>query len=315
MQQKKLWIGIAIGVGISIITLGTLFVIFMLLFFFGGPADVCMDIDKYEETVTKYDNMNSALIVFPEELPESARDTDFYFSYQDTWNLPTVEVFLQCTYDEADYQAEIERLENTQKKYVSTVRTLLKDEERYPYPAYIAIDGYWDGYEYALLSGERQITYIYTSGKYSDDLKKVDTKYLPAEYDSRMSQYTGMEGYCIYLKRVDTMNGEAIGWECDYTRDSVVQIQERHYINIDYNLFGVCTNLMEDNTEVIEYCYIWIYEDEMDSITGLPEETQYLELQGYGFESVKLSEDKTKAIVTYYDGEEEKVFEYVISDK
>lgn len=141
-NRKKLFIGIGIGAVVSIITLVALFAIFMLLVIFGGPAKKVTDIAKYEETLTEYDNLRTAFICFPEELPESARDTDFYFEYQDTWNTPTLEVYLQCTYDEKDYEAELERLENTKKQYGSTLRTLIRDEEgRYPYPAYIAVDG------------------------------------------------------------------------------------------------------------------------------------------------------------------------------
>lgn len=314
-QKKKLWIGIAIGSVISVITLGAMFVVFILLFLYGGPAEVTTDINQYEDTMTKYEHVLTGFIVFPEQVPDSAQNTDFYFSYQDTWNAPTLEVFLQCTYDEEDYQAEIARLENTQKRYGTRVSTLLRDEEgRYSYPVYIAVDGYWDSFEYAVLSGEQQITYIYTAYKRAENLKKVDVKYLPTDYNSRQEAYTGMEGYCIYLKKVDMVGDEVVGWDCDYTRDTMVEVLEHHYVTVGYNHFYATTYLDENGTEIIKECSYSYYENRHDTMYGLPDEIVYTELAGYPFKALEINEDETVATVTYYDGAEEKSYEYQIPD-
>lgn len=314
IQKRKLRIGIIIGVVCSIVTLVALFIIFMMLFLFGGPAETTTDISKYEETLAQYEgSMRTALIIFPEQIPESAQNTDFYFYYKDTWNNPTLEVYLQCTYDEADYQAEIARLESTQKRYGSIERPLLRDEEgRFPYPVYIAVDSHNHAYEYALLSGERQITYIYTAYRNADDLKKVDVKYLPSDFDSRQARSKAGEGYSIYLIHEDQENGQVTGWQYDFTREPIAEVLEFHPQVIGYNWFTVCTRLDENDNEIIRYCAYVYYEDEHDSIYGYPEEIQYEELGGYEFKSVELNEDKTVATVTYYDGEEEKTMEYEI---
>lgn len=311
-NRKKLLTGIIIGVSIGCITLGALFAIFMILVFYGGPAETVTDVSGYKETLTQYENLHTAFICFPEELPESAENTDFYFYYRDAWDDPTMEVYLQCSYDEKDYQAEVERLENTRKQYGSTVRTLIRDREgRYPYPAYIAVDGLWNAYEYALLSGERQITYVYTAYKNSNNLKKVDKKYLPVDFDERQEELKRGDGYCIYLKQVDKMDGEVIGWDYDYTRNEVVDVLEYHPLEVGYNFFGVCTALDENDNRIIQYCYDWKYKNSQDSVYGLPDETRYREQEGYGFKSVELSADETKAIVTYFDKDgEERTMEY-----
>ena len=229
--------------------------------------------------------------------------------------MPTLEVFLQCSYNEEDYQAELQRLENTKKRYGSTVRTLQKEEAgRFHYPVYIAIDGYWDSYEYALLSGERQITYVYTACKSSDSLRKIESDYLPSNYDSQMEEFTGAEGYNIYLKSVDTVNGKVVGWQEDNTRDEVVDVLQYHPISVGYNHVGVCTRLDEQDTEIIQYCYYTYYDSMQDSITGLPEEIQFPELEGYEYKGIALRKDKKCFQVTYYDGEEEKTFEYEIPE-
>lgn len=315
-SKKKMWIGIAIGVVVGIITLHALFAIFMLLFMFGGPPEVVKDISRYEEMLTMYENAKTAYIVFPEKVPESATDTDFYFSYQDTWNVPTQEVYLRCTYNEEDYQAEILRLENVKKQYGSQVRTLLRDEEgRYPYPVYVAQDGYWDNYEYAMLTGVNQITYVYTAMLHSEYLKKVDKKLLPKDFNERQEAYSGVEGYTIYLRYVNyNPDGSVFSWDCDYTRDVVAEVTKNHRVEIGYNSFYVKTYLNENDAELIKECFFTYYEDEQDSFCGLPEYITYTELAGYPYKSLELSKDMSTATVTYYDGTEEKEAIYEVPE-
>lgn len=315
-QKKKLWIGIIVGAVISILTLGMLFLVLVMYFLFGGPADVTTDIEEYNERIAQTEYLKTAFIVFPEKLPKSATDIDFYYSYQDTLFDPTLEVFLQCTYDEADYQAEIERLENTKKQYGATVRDLKNDgAERFSYPVYIAMDAYDCSYEYALLTGERQITYIYTSFMRTDTLQKIDSQYLPRDYDKRQDEMEGPEGYNIYLISVEVMDGEVISWDSDFTRDQTVDALEYHSVSIGYNWFSVGTYLDENDTEIIKNCSYCYYDNMHDAMYGIADEIEYTELEGYRYKSVKLSKGKTKAIVTYYDGEEEKTYEYEIPEK
>lgn len=311
-KGQKLSLGMVVGTAISAMTLVALGIICVLAFMYGGPAEVTTDASKYSETIIQYGAMRTALITFPEELPESARGVDFYFSYKDTWNSPACEVFLQCTYDEADYQAEVERLENTKKRY-SSIQTLLRrdEEERFAYPVYIAVDGRSEAYEYALLSGEKQITYIYTSHKKQKDLHKIESKYLPADFDSRQASTRDGEGYSIYLIQEESIDRKQ-GAQYDFTRDDLSEGLEFHPLAIGYNRFTVCTRLDENNQEVIRYCAYVYYEDEHDSIYGYPDEIPYEELAGYQFTSVELNENETIAIVTYYDGDEEKTWEYEI---
>lgn len=315
-NKKKLWIGVLVGAIISMLTLAALVVVFFLFFLFGKqPVEITTGIEEYEKAMTKYDceMMDTAFIVFPEKIPDSAKDTDFYYSYQEGWEA-SVEVFLQCTYNEEDYQAEVQRLENTKKQYGGTVRKLIQLEESFSNPAYIAVDGHDQSFEYALLTGENQITYIYTRFHDSESLKKIKPEYLPKDYDKKLEAFQLEEGYTIYLKSVDVEDGEVIAWELDYTRDEVVEVLNYHPVSIKFNNFGVCTYLDEENNEIIKNCYYSYYENMHDALYGLPEEIVYTELQGYRFKSVKLNKDKTQALVTYYDGEEEKSLEYELPE-
>ena len=312
-RKTKLWIGIGVGVAISIITLVALGLILMLLFLFGGPTEISTGITNYEEVMNKYPYVQTGFITFPETIPDSVTDEDFYFSFKDTWDDPTCEVFLQCTYDEADYQKEVERLEHTKKQYGSVKRMLSRGEEgRFQYPVYIAIDAHNHAYEYALLTGDRQITYIYTSFMSKGDLKKIEEKYLPFDYDSRREQTKVGEGYTIYLVGDITDNGKVLGRRLDYSRDAVVEVQNSHVVEIGYNSFAVYTCLDEEDNEIIQYCAFVYYEGKHDYYNGLPDEIPYRELSGYRFKAVELNEAMTIATVTYYDGEEEMTKEYEI---
>lgn len=146
-------------------------------------------------------------------------------------------------------------------------------------------------------------------------MKKIEARYLPSDFDKRQDELKSGEGYCIYLKSVDMENGEVMGWDTDYTRDEKVEMLEYHYVEIGYNLFGVCTALDETDREIIKYCYDWRYEDAYDSYNGYPEERQYKELEGYEFVSVELKEKEKKVVVTYLDNAGKEGFrEYDITD-
>lgn len=313
-NRQKLSLGIVVGIAVGFITLVGVAIICVLLFMYGGPSQVSTDVSKYSEMIANHSGMRTALITFPKALPERAQNVDFYFSYKDTWNSPTCEIYLQCTYSEPDYQAEIERLENTKKRYGSMESFLRKDEEgRFPYPVYIAIDGRSEAYEYAMLTGKNQITYIYTSYKKEKNLRKIESDYLPTDFDSRQANMREGEGYSIYLVWEGT-DDKSYGPQYDYTRSDLSEGLAFHPAAIGNNWFTVCTRLDENNREIIRYCAYVYYEDEQDTVFGYPDEIRYEGLNGYCFKSVELNADMTVATVTYYDGEEEKTMEYEIPD-
>ena len=216
-SKNKLGKGILAGVIVSCITLFAGVIIFFIFVFFGGPAKVTKDISKYEEVLHQYSNIQTGFFVFPEKISENVVDTEFYFSYQDTWDDPTCEVFLQCTYTEEDFKQEVERLENTQKQHEEETKKLLKEDKgRFPYPAYIAIDDHNHAYEYALLTGENEITYVYTAFKNIGNIH-FDKKYLPEDYatgEEEIWERSAWDGYCIYVEQMDED-----GYTCSYERD------------------------------------------------------------------------------------------------
>ena len=125
----------------------------------GGPAKITRDIKEYE-AVLMQPYIQTAYIVFPEKLPEGVLDTEFYNYYRDTFGSPTLQTYLKCVYDDQSYLKEIDRLENTSKTYGNKKKKLLRDEKKkFQYPAYVAVENATHRYEYALLTGENEITY------------------------------------------------------------------------------------------------------------------------------------------------------------
>ena len=199
-NKNKFWISFGIGAGVSAVTLFALFLVLLGYFFFGGVREETEDLAEYTAVMTKYTNIQSGLMTFPEEIPEHTGESRFYFSYADTWDDPTCEIFLQCAYEPEVYEAELKRLENTGKRYGSVEKKLRREEEKFHYPAYVAIEDNNYAYEYALLSGENEITYVYLAFKEGRTIH-FDKQYLPKGYgesDVLKVNPDPLSGYSIY---------------------------------------------------------------------------------------------------------------------
>ena len=261
MKKSRKWL--IFGLAAVGITMFALFAVFVGLFFFGGLPDIVKGAENYTSEIERLCSLktgcvHTGFICFPEELPEGLAEEDavFYSFYQDTLFDPTNEVFLEVKYNEDGYAAEVERLENTCKVYASERRGLLRGGREYPYPAYVAIDGRDYTYEYAMLTGENRIAYIYLSfmsdpGK----LKAVPREYLPADYTEKMSALGSgsLDDYNIYINPL--LSGDGM-WVMDYSRDSYDTVDERHVlvlVSAD-DVFIVCTTHYADGSELIDHC-------------------------------------------------------------
>ncbi len=214
-QRNKVLRLILISLGICGCLLRWAFIVFGYLFLFGGPPKVIRDEDKYAETMHKYTQevagkVHTGFFVFPQMIPDSAFESEtepvFYFWYQDTWDDPTCEVYLKCTYSDEDYAREIDRLKNsvyTLNGEHGEVSKMLEFEEagRFAHPVYKAIDCDNNSYEYAMDLGENRIAYIYTSFKNTPgSLKKIPEEYLPDDYSETISNCTFSNGgYNVYV--------------------------------------------------------------------------------------------------------------------
>ncbi len=214
-KRNKVFRGILISLGICGGLAECALIVLGYLFLFGGPPKVIRDEDKYAETMHKYTQevvgkVHTGFFTFPQTIPESAFESgtgpEFYFSYQDTWDDPTCEVYLKCTYSDEDYAKEIDRLKNsvyTLEGEHGEVSAMLEFEEagRFEYPVYKAIDCDNYSYEYAMDLGENGVAYIYTSFKHTpESLKKIPKKYLPDDYAETIRNCTFSNGgYNVYV--------------------------------------------------------------------------------------------------------------------
>ena len=303
-HKKEFAIGMLAGFGIGSITFAGLIAILTILFLFGGAPEISTDITAYESNIANYTNIHSGFIVFPEHLLCAPADADYYFAYQDTWNDPTCEVYLKCTYTEEDYQKEVDRLSHIYKQYGSVRRDIEYDDSgRFPYPAYIAIDGHRNAYEYALLSGDHEITYIYTSFMNQNKLH-MDTALLPSDYDQAMNlsyeQYLGKR-FSIYLSEINYNNqGDPESWDYDYTREENVQLLQYEYVSInDYDYFQVEMIMDENDNPIINRCLMTTFPNRHEAFYGTGDITEYTELHGYLYKNLTVDEASHTITVTY----------------
>lgn len=214
-KTGKVLIGILIGLVVGAVAIISVIIVFFYYFFIGGPAQTTNNVDVYEETMHKYTNevvgmVHTGFFSFPKTIPESAFTKDskpeFYFSYRDTWDDPTCEVYLKCTYSDADYAKEIDRLKNSKfdlgddgTKVIN--RLEYEESDRFIHPVYLAIDCDNHSYEYAMDLGNNEIAYIYTSFKDNPlSLKKVPKAYLPDDYTVSLMKNTYVNGgFNVYV--------------------------------------------------------------------------------------------------------------------
>lgn len=303
----KLVIGIVVGCVVGYILLNALIMGFLLLLFSGGETEKTEDIADYAQIYEK--DIDSGLIVFPDEVTEEMTDTRFSFSYQETWE-PTVSIFLQCTYTPEAYKTEVERLENTRKVYGGTEKKLLRDEEgKYPYPAYIAIDNHHHAYEYAMLTAENQLTYIYTIFFDREDVE-FGQEYLPVDYMEPQENHF-YAGESIYIKLIDRVDGDI---QYDYTKDEYVTVTDGHGIWVESSYFTVRVQYDDRNREIITECEFAYMEPALDLDNVLTydlesDNTLFMDLAGYEYRDVELDRDTNTVIVTYVDAGQEKNWE------
>lgn len=296
-KTKRIIKGILIGAALTIVTLAVGLFVLVYFFFWGGPAKETRDIEDYEK-VLSYPYIQTAYIVFPEELPEGTLETEFYSYYRDTFGSPTIQTYLKCVYDEETYKEEISRLENTSKKYANKEKRLLRDtEQKFQYPAYIAVENAAHRYEYALLTGDNEITYINTAWVEREHMK-CPQEYLPYDFMTEEGREFG-SGYSIYYSSVSS---NAIS--TDYTRDPVTEVLDSHMEILDDIHFMVRVVLDEQGREIISDCLIYTVNDLK------VKEMLYDDLSGMEYKDMELDREQRKVYITYLDGGKEKIKEY-----
>lgn len=166
---------------------------------FGIVGDVC----HYEDTNTYGDFRESGAYsnfkIFPETLDEDMDVNAYFWEYQDFIFDPTVQVYLECTYDEEKYAKELERLLAVTEEYEGKVQEIRYDTEHFSYPAYVAIYANNHCYEYALDLGDGKIAYVFLMFVGEEEIQ-FPTDYLPEEYERTDKSEDAYSIYVFYQK-------------------------------------------------------------------------------------------------------------------
>ena len=301
IKKRRLKSGMVAGMiaaGATIIAAG---VIFFGLFLTGGPAKKYEGIENYSKMYEM--KIDTGLIIFPEDLLKTAKDVEYYCYMQDSFGSPTHEIFLQCTYGEEEYQKELGRLKGTYKQFGDERRVLIREEKgKFPYPAYVAVENHHSAYEYVLLTGKNELTYISTKNLVGENVH-FDKKYLPEDFMTEEgTSFTS--GYSIYMIYI---NEEAADY--DFTRNVSVDVIEYEIEHIGDDLFRVETKEDSQGKKIITECSFEEYDGLVDDF---PDITTYDDLEGFELEGLTIDEKEMKVIVSYVDGNKVKQWELEI---
>lgn len=218
VKRKKFVIGCKIVVLIAGAAVVSFMVMSMLI------AGIAFFIDRIpylqQSEIKNYDKAKiieehggdlSELFLFPDDTTGMLEPT-FVSGFKSTFFDTAGYMFLQGTYTEEDYEAEVQRISGIECTVCDITLGVQYDEESYALPAYVAIDGVDSEYEYALLDEETHtITYVLLSYPRYDELREYE-KYLKldaGEYDfeedtwDRFSIYVRPYGNGSYIEYSD----------------------------------------------------------------------------------------------------------------
>lgn len=179
MKNKKVIIITAVSILVCVAMIA------IVLFF---TKSMVGDVDVSTDDIADYGQWDlskeyTQLSVFPAEIPASATEVSYRYKYQSGYNRPMCQIYLECTLDQQEYEAEVERLRNLSYTTAAGETNLVQyDEENFSYPAYVTMLGYDFAYEYALVNEQsRTIVYIFSMNTLEKDVK-FDDSYLPEDF-------------------------------------------------------------------------------------------------------------------------------------
>jgi len=139
-------------------------------------------------------DLDSDLTLFPANPASIATDASYYAILKSGLFDTDAEIILDCSYEPARFDEELERLAGIYKiiRHGDKEHTnlVMYDDKSYNFPAYITIDGFGNTFEYALIDRKNtEIIYIYLA--YPDVDKFKHPEYLKKDlslYDEKETQ-------------------------------------------------------------------------------------------------------------------------------
>lgn len=178
----------------------------MIAVVLGFTSKLAGDVDIASKDIATYGQWDlsekyTKLLIFPQQVPESAEEPTYVYHYQDGYNRPMCQIYLHCELNQADYDSEVQRL--SQLSYTTEngqSNQIVFNDQDYLYPAYVAIEGYDFCYEFALVDEENlSITYIYAMNTIDDNIE-FEKAYLPEFFmeDFENFEVTGFDRFTMY---------------------------------------------------------------------------------------------------------------------
>ena len=294
-KHTKILLGILAGGIVGLVICFLLLFLFLRTFFLGPKPTVYEGAGHYDKI---YENrIHSGLMLFPETISPTAEHVDFYYFWRDTFNFPTSEIHLSCTYSPQEYEQEVSRISTTSKQIGLNLQKVYFDDcKDFQYPAYVAVSGN-NIWEYALLLEDTHtIHYIFTEYCSSDDVH---------------SRLEFGEDFSIYEYSVRT-DGEITAVDGDYSRSAVIPQAQCHYVESGKYSFSVYTDLDKEGTETITGCTLYYFDANAKKGQKSREQSwDFTELNEQLFKELSLNKDRSQAIITCEDsaGEKEIIFD------
>ncbi len=202
LHNRKFIHGIAVGVIVTAFLIVVGVVWYLIKGIIGPPAIITENIEDYNTIFTN--NVYSELMVFPDKIPASATETEFYYYWKDTFLDPTSQIYVSCKYNKEDFEAEKKRISNIKITTELNMVKIREDNGKYfKHPTYIAILNNNCCFEYAIvIEEESRIVYVFTMFVRNSEIK------FPKEYLPDMNRQNYREDQ-FYLYAISTDSIEA----------------------------------------------------------------------------------------------------------
>lgn len=177
-MKKKSIILIVIGAVAIFIAIVALLIFY---FIFGGSFPVkTTNIEDYPKRLEQ--RIYSDLKTFPQDIPKSATDVEYYYYFQEMIFDPSAQIYLHCTYSEDDFQKEVERLKAIMETYQEKDSAGGCTSDNFNGEVYIYNCNYSNFHEYVIVDSEtREINYIFFQFLRTQKIN-FDKKYLPLDF-------------------------------------------------------------------------------------------------------------------------------------
>jgi hypothetical protein len=154
----------------------------VLVIWFAFGYNTPWEYDTYDKTFWRKETASSAADVFPEKDEINGEIIDFHYKTHLVGGRP--EIYLEVVYDEKNFNAEIDRLENISFTRSNGDKKTIKKDESYlfNYTTYIVVYNESGIYEYACVDPtDYRIVYICIRYRLIEEIT-FDHKYLPKTY-------------------------------------------------------------------------------------------------------------------------------------